>query len=496
MALQREARANLPSVQNCIGRINSLLDNLRSQATSESFDANTVRSSLSDLRRNIERLESAEVDVSDLFECLENLTTNFPDPVTDPDVQDTQPCLSDDNIQREPSSTGRGRHRLQVDMDKLKELIDLGFSVTAIAKNGLLGGKIHPNTIYNRLKDEDKTVRSKYSNLNDDELTTLIRTYNRDHPNAGSEEVLAALKVQGVLIPRKRCRELLSNVDPVGTATRWSRTIQRRQYCVPSANFLWHVDTHHSLIRWNIVVHGGIDGYSRMITYLRASSCNTSKGAACFFLKGVNRYGIPSRVRADSGREFVDVGRFMTAINGTDRGSFITGKSVHNQRIERLWRDVYMKVLVIYYRLFHYMEDKQVLDVNNPVHRFALHYTFIPRIDAALKDWSIVHNNHRLRTENNKTPQMIWLESLAFNANSNSTAVKNTQDDQMGRLPERCEHLNISNDEKCYLKPRDECPLSETDRERLDEAVNVMKDSESYGLDIFGEVMDILSSHI
>jgi hypothetical protein len=70
-------------------------------------------------------------------------------------------------------------------MDKLKELIDLGFSVTVIAKNGLLGGKIHPNTLYNRLNDEDKTLRSKYSNLNDEELTTLIRTYNRDHPNAG-----------------------------------------------------------------------------------------------------------------------------------------------------------------------------------------------------------------------------------------------------------------------------------------------------------------------
>lgn len=31
-----------------------------------------------------------------------------------------------------------------------------------------------------------------------------------------------------------------------------------------------------------------------------------------------------------------------------------------------------MKVLVTYYILFHYMEDKLILDVNNPVHRFAL----------------------------------------------------------------------------------------------------------------------------
>ena len=33
-------------------------------------------------------------------------------------------------------------------------------------------------------------------------------------------------------------------------------------------NSLWHIDGHHSLIRWHVVVHGGIDGFSRMITYL------------------------------------------------------------------------------------------------------------------------------------------------------------------------------------------------------------------------------------
>lgn len=65
-----------------------------------------------------------------------------------------------------------------------------------------------------------------------------------------------------------------------------------------------------------------------MITYLRAASCNTSKGAACFFLKGVTRYGIPSRVRADCGGEFVDFENFMTVINGAERGSFITGKNL------------------------------------------------------------------------------------------------------------------------------------------------------------------------
>ncbi|KAK3702165.1 hypothetical protein QZH41_015071, partial [Actinostola sp. cb2023] len=35
-----------------------------------------------------------------------------------------------------------------------------------------------------------------------------------------------------------------------------------------------HIDGHHKLILWRIVVHGGIDGYSRVIVFLKTSTNN------------------------------------------------------------------------------------------------------------------------------------------------------------------------------------------------------------------------------
>ena len=56
------------------------------------------------------------------------------------------------------------------------------------------------------------------------------------------------------------------------------------------------------------------------------------------FQKGVDEFGLPQHVRSDKGMENVDVCTYMLQIRGP--GSFITGKSVHNERIERLWRDM------------------------------------------------------------------------------------------------------------------------------------------------------------
>ena len=151
-------------------------------------------------------------------------------------------------------------------------------------------------------------------------------------------------------------------------------------------NSLWHIDGHHKLIKWRIVIHGGIDGYSRLPVYLRASDNNRSETVLECFVGAVSKCGLPSRVRCDKGGENVLVSEYMLnhPLRGPGRRSCITGRSVHNQRIERLWRDVYAGCVSLYYELFNMLEEDELLQLTSEKDMCALHYVFIPRLNMQL----------------------------------------------------------------------------------------------------------------
>ena len=91
-----------------------------------------------------------------------------------------------------------------------------------------------------------------------------------------------------------------------------------------------------------MIVHGAMDGSSHVVPYLKCLNNIRASSVFDLFVRATNVYGIPSRVRSDHGMENVDVAVFMNMVR---RSSHITGSSVHNQQIERFWRDVHHLVI-------------------------------------------------------------------------------------------------------------------------------------------------------
>ena len=118
--------------------------------------------------------------------------------------------------------------------------------------------------------------------------------------------------------------------------------------------FLIKNASHILVARWRIVVHGDVDGYTRIPVYLHAGTNNRAETVTELFTRAIEEYGLPPRVRSDKGGENVGVSMYMLEhpLCGPGRGSMIVGRSVHNPRIERLWRDVYMRVSSTFITIF------------------------------------------------------------------------------------------------------------------------------------------------
>ena len=88
------------------------------------------------------------------------------------------------------------------------------------------------------------------------------------------------------------------------------------------------------------------------------------------------------------------------------------GKRTHNQRIERLWRDVFAGCLSLFYNLFYHFEDSGVLDPDDNDNIWCQLHIFLPIINRHLSQWKNAWLHRLMSYEKNKSPIQLWIHGL------------------------------------------------------------------------------------
>ena len=111
---------------------------------------------------------------------------------------------------------------------------------------------VSTRAIERRMAEFGLSIRSTYSEVQDDQLDRIILELMRSFPNTGYRRMSGMLTSRGIRVQQWRIREAMRRANPVGVMLRALelRTVHRRHYWVPGPLALWHVDGNHKLIRY------------------------------------------------------------------------------------------------------------------------------------------------------------------------------------------------------------------------------------------------------
>ena len=166
-----------------------------------------------------------------------------------------------------------GRPKLHIPRICLLQLRETGFSWIQVANMFM----VSKWTILRRVNEFGLEDVKRFSDINDEELNNIVASFFQEHGNfVGFSLIQGHLQSIGIHVQQRRLRQAIREVDPYNTQIRYALVISRRAYNVRAPNSLWHIDGHHSLVSWGFVIHGGIDGFSRLIVYLHAATNNRS----------------------------------------------------------------------------------------------------------------------------------------------------------------------------------------------------------------------------
>ena len=157
----------------------------------------------------------------------------------------------------------RGRPRKVISESLLREAFRPGRNISVSKFASSI--KVHPKSVKRYMKLY-KIPPPLFSTIPDEALDSIVKQYKDSHPNTGIRYVRGSLFQQGIRVQRNRVEASLSRVDDVGRVILRNKIIKRREYKSARPNALWHVDGHHKLGPWGIVIHGFTDGYDRVVS--------------------------------------------------------------------------------------------------------------------------------------------------------------------------------------------------------------------------------------
>ena len=170
----------------------------------------------------------------------------------------------------------------------------------------------------------------------------------------------------------------------------------------------------------------------------------------------------PSMYEQITGGENVGVWMAMYDAYEEEQRLVFTGKSVHNQRVERNNRDLNVAITSPFKSVFQELQLEGNLDVDNETDMFCLHYIYLPRINQALTNHKNAHNHHKLSTEGSATPLQLYTVNIPLQTSHDSQVRNSVQDHVLPDLPET----------SVVTVPKLHCPLSVKGFQLLEATIN------------------------
>lgn len=189
-------------------------------------------------------------------------------------------------------------------------------------------------------------------------------------------------------------------------------------------------------------------------------------------------------------------------------------RSLHNVRIERLWRDVRKDSLESFRQVFMRLEELELLDMDNAIHRICLFLVYHRCVQDSLDRTRDAWNHHKIRTEHSRTPVAIYelsrekaIQRGYWTGNPGDDA-QTAADPLYGvdgqappppndeRDPEQAEH------EPAGLDHERAAGISINGEEELREAEELMgdfdfgRDDNNWGMDVYNEAVLMLLARI